>query len=653
MKKSKKEEIKEKKQNLWDTMLELRKCIDEEEDEINEAVVELYQNQPPLWLTDSITFGSLIFFKEQEIYDTLDTIEQQQKLLKIRLNGTREQERRKQALLDDISRLQSMTTATTESDASSITDTNIDLQIQEYDRSCRNERNHLHNLEEEEEELEAELEKCDQELERARNEREMFNSQLLESSNIIKQFRKKNNEIQKFIKSIVQHRNALHKRQKDLTLLGDSLLRARAENEKMIRRLEDKYGKHQQLVSDLDEIEEKIKAKERKQEMTLTKMIEAVRTAEQNKVEVMKQSAINQKLTNEVNRINELTRNSSKKLTEALEDHQSTIVKQFENILNQLIDAVKETEAQNKEIVQDRSVVQRRVDLAIAENNRLLQEKGDNGFEDFLSSVTKIQNDICDTISQINQLKVTNDRIADTISMTKTRILCSGKDCRDELAILKQKEENIQSEIEETAAQCAEMIEHNEKLTGENKELRIAIIAAKRDAEKELEERMEEKKHEIEEMERDIKVAQEESRRAVENITQASQGYKKHADKWRCQLEIIGAEASDCKSTITNSHRSKRDEAKQMQMRIMQTRQAMEEMQCKINELDKELIIVRSELAERNGRIRKFRRRIKISEEDGIEYGSSKDEMMRMSKQLDAKISKLGAELYVLKAQTN
>ena len=291
-------------EELWKLNMQLRSlALDPDEEEIDDAVNELFDEDPPLWLTNSIVFASIFAIYDEKIDDEIYKLSQLQKLLKVRLNGAKEEEKRKQALLEDISRLESLTLSN-ESQLSSTTDYNIDLQIQEYDRICRNKRARLHELEEEEEELEAELEKCDQDLEKVRNERDMFQSQLQESSNIIRQFRKKNEEIQKFIKTIVGHRNALHKRQKDLTILGDTLLKAKADNEKNIKRLEEKYGKHQQLVQEIEEIEEKIRAKEKKQEMTLTKMIEAVKSAEMCKAEVLKQSAINQNLLSVVTQQN-------------------------------------------------------------------------------------------------------------------------------------------------------------------------------------------------------------------------------------------------------------------------------------------------------------------------------------------------------------
>ena len=643
---------KELKEELWKLMMQLRfLSLNPEDEEIDDAVTEFFADDPPLWLTNSIVFGSLFSILDEKIDDELYKISQLQKLLKVRINGVREEEKRKQALLEDISRLESLTV--TDSDMTATTDMNYDLQIQEYDRICRNKRIRLHELEEEEEELENELEKCDQDLEKVKNERELFQSQLLESSNIIRQFRKKNEEIQKFIKSIVEHRNSLHKRQKDLTILGDELIKAKADNEKLIKRLEEKYGKHQQLVQDLEEIEERIRAKEKKQEMTLTKMIEAVKSAELSKAEVMKQSAINQNYVNEVNRINDLTRNSAKQLSNALEDHQNSIIKSFENVLNQLIASIRDTESQNKDIVQDRSVVQRRVELAISENARLIEMKGDNGFGQFIKEMNHLHDEIDNLILQINQLKATNDRLADNISSAKTKILHASKDGKEELAYLKQKEESLQTVIDEYEEQVAQLIEHNEKVNGENQELRTAIINAKKDSMNEMNEKLVEKDEEIESMRREIKLAQEESQRAIGNITAANQGYKKHADKWRCQLEIIGAEASDFISTVSNSHRNQKDEIKQLRQRIISAKQTNEELQYKQVELEKQILILKSQLAEKNGKIRRYERRLRRTEEQGMDFFSNKDEMRRMSKTLDAKINRVGAELVVMKTQTN
>ena len=639
----------ELKSELWVQMMRLRSFLVQDEEEIDDAVIEFFADDPPLWLTNSIVFGTLFAIYDQKIDEKLNSINNLQRLMKVSLKNKKQEEKRKQALLDDISRLESITI--TDSDLTSTTDTNYDLQIQEYDRICRNKRIRLHELEEEEEELENELERCDQDLEKVKNERELFQSQLLESSNIIRQFRKKNEEIQRFIKSIVEHRNALHKRQKDLTILGDQLIKAKADNEKLIKRLEEKYGQHQQLVQDLEEIEERIRAKEKKQEMTLTKMIEAVKSAELSKAEVMKQSAINQNYVNEVNRINELTRNSAKKLSNALEDHQNCIIKSFENVLNQLISSIHDTETQNKDIVQDRSVVQRRVELAISENARLIELKGDNGFGQFLKEMNQLHEEIDNVILQINQLKATNDRLADNISSCKTKILYTSKDGKEEATYLKQKEESLQEMIDDYEEQVTQLIEHNEKINGENQELRAAIINAKKDSLSEMNEKIVEKNEEIESMRREIKLAQEESRRAIDNITAANQGYKKHADKWRCQLEIIGAEANDYISTVSNSHRNQKDEIKQLRQRILRAKQVNEELQYKKAELEKQILILRSQLAEKNGKIRRYERRLRKNEEHGIDFFSNKDEMQRMSKTLDAKINRVGAELVVMKTQ--
>ena len=638
-------------EELWKLNMQLRSlALDPDEEEIDDAVNELFDEDPPLWLTNSIVFASIFAIYDEKIDDEIYKLSQLQKLLKVRLNGAKEEEKRKQALLEDISRLESLTLSN-ESQLSSTTDYNIDLQIQEYDRICRNKRARLHELEEEEEELEAELEKCDQDLEKVRNERDMFQSQLQESSNIIRQFRKKNEEIQKFIKTIVGHRNALHKRQKDLTILGDTLLKAKADNEKNIKRLEEKYGKHQQLVQEIEEIEEKIRAKEKKQEMTLTKMIEAVKSAEMCKAEVLKQSAINQNLLNEVNRINELTRDSAKRLSSALEDHQNSIIKNFENVLNQLQASIKDTETQNKDIVQDRGVVQRRVDLALAENAKLIEERGDNGFTQFMKEMSRIQDEIDNVILQINQLKATNDRIADSISSTKTKILHTSKDYKEDSAQLKQKEEYLHSQIEEYEEQVAEMIEHNEKINGENQELRASIINCQKDSLNEMKQKLAEKEDEIEAMKKEIKIAQEESRRAIENINIASQGYKKHADKWRCQLEIIGTEANDYISNVSSSFKNKKDEIKQLRQNILHSRQMNEDLQYKQIEMDKQIVILKGQLAETNSRIRRYERRLRKTEEQGMNFFSNRDEMQRMLKSLDTKINRLGAELYVIKNQ--
>ncbi|EAX88662.1 hypothetical protein TVAG_459770 [Trichomonas vaginalis G3] len=642
----------QKRNDLWKAMLKLMSLTsDPENDEIDGAVQELFVDDPPFWLNNHIVFGSLVAAFDKDIEIKVMKLKSLQKRVEHQIKVKNADEIRKQNVLSEIQKIESdLATESTDQSADTFS-TNVDSQIQEYDRLCREKRQDLQALEEECDQLEKYYDEVEQELTKQKNVRDIYQQHLLDCSKIIRDFRKQNEKIRLFLQTIISHRNALHQTQKDLIITGDKLIKARADNEKTIKKLEDKYGEHQQLVQKLEETEIKIKQAEQQQEMTLTKMIEAVKTSEQAKAEVSKQSAVNLKLSNEIQRIRNLTREKSQQLSRNLDEHCKGIERGYANALSEITTKIKEIETENKETVQDRAVVQRRLDLATQENQKLVDKKGDNGFQEFLNEMRRLKDDSEEVILKIDEMKVNSNKFADGISSVKTKIVQISRDCRDELQLLEERGKNLEEEVKVAIEQRDEVITTNERISAENRELRKQIVQAHSQSKIDMENAMNDKEEEIDEMKKQIERAVAESSRAVENITAAAAGYKQHADKWRCQMDIINAEAAEVKSNTLQRKQSKSDEYKSLRTRAEDLSKQSEEMKFQIAETDREIALLKSEIAERDSGIRKAKRRIRGIEQVRMDFTSQIQELKRMQKGLDQKIQKYGSELYLIQAE--
>lgn len=642
------------RQELWKTMLKLMAITsDPEMDEIDGAVQEIFKDDPPVWLNNHIVFGSLITAFDTDIEYQISKMKSLQTRIEHQIKIKNANELRKQSIIEEIQRIESDIATDSTGQSTATYDTNYDLQIEEYDRICREKRGDLHALEEECDQLEKYYDEVEQELTKQKNVRDIYQQHLVDCSKVIRDFRKQNEKIRLFLKTIINHRNALHQTQKDLIITGDKLLKARADNEQMIKRLEDKYGEHQTLMQKLEETEIKIKQAEQQQEMTLTKMIEAVKMSEQARAEVSKQSALNLNLSNEIARLRELTREESQRLTQALDEHVRGIERGYNNVLNEMTARIKEVETENKETVQDRAVVQRRVELAMVENAKLVDQKGDNGFQMFISEMRRLKDTSEEVILKIDEMKVSSIKYADGIGSTKTKIVQVSRECRDELQSLEERAKNLEDEVKAAIEQRDEVITTNERIAAENKELRRAIVNAHSSSKSDMEQAMNDKQEEIDEMNEQIERAVAESARAVENITAAATGYKQHADKWKCQLDIINAEASEVKSNISASKRNKTDESKSLRQRVADLARRAEEIRFEIAETDREIALLKSEVAEKNAGRRKAERRVRNIEQIRLDFQSNRDELERISKMLDKKIQKYGSEIYLLQAENH
>lgn len=633
--------IQQKKEDLWNKMLILRDlAIDPDDEIIDGAIRELYQEDPPTWLTNSLVFSSFFAVLDRHIHRELEKMSNTKQNILFKLKSNKKTREEIQTFNDEIKRLKQIVKVETEG-PETVTDSDINMQIEESDRVYKQKYQKLHLLEEEEEELEIELEKCEKEYNNAKIEGESYRKHLVESAKTIKQYRMKNNELEQFVKNIIKHRNLLHKREKELIVLVDSLVKTRVDNEKKLKQLEEKYGKHKHITQCIKDAENRIRALQQQQELSVTKMIESVRSCELAKVEAKKQSTINSKMSDEVLRINELSKEKSKQLTIILDSHVSTIHHNLERIYNELLGRVNEILSQNQEIVQDKAVVQKRLELSRNENQKLMINKRNNGFNAFLDHLSTIKAE-CEVVSvKIDQCKLCNMRVTENLSEIKAKILTSSNECKESIQLLQIRADDLTYEIEECRNQYNEVLVQNEELSASNKLLRTKIIETQKDALSEEKRIIQLKNEEIEVQKDDIKVLIDNSSKAIEALTIANQGYKDHADKWRSKLDAINLETNETSAVINQKKEEIIDTKKKIRTQIQAISDANDVSSKHIIEIDKAQILLRNELNDLMKKMNKQMAQIEEYRANTLQLDEENKSIKRKSDILDSKIKQL------------
>ena len=182
----------EKLNLLWKLSSELRTIsIDQENDFVIDSIDEIFNHNPPIWLTDSFIFGAQTNFYENKLMILYDEIELLQNTIKNKFNNLKKnshfnEEQYLNKLKEEINILEKNSEELSNSQEISINSTSEQHYFEILEK-IKIFKNKIYILEEEEEELEKELNNCHDELIKTQEDQELLEKQSKETIFIIKE----------------------------------------------------------------------------------------------------------------------------------------------------------------------------------------------------------------------------------------------------------------------------------------------------------------------------------------------------------------------------------------------------------------------------------------------------------------------------------
>jgi len=635
----------ERVEELWENEKILSRYFANDSDFIERYYESATGKQLPEWIDDSVVFGSYFCNLDAKLGEFYDGIINLQKRLKNKLLSRKKEENYLPALSQKIERLK-VDIETLEKSSSDIISNDFSYseyqsQIVEYDEQEQYLNQVIDELECEEEELLENIERCDLELKKAVNENELYIKKQKETVKIINQFRHKIKELEECVQAILDHRNRLKKRNKDLINFIEELERAKNENKSNLIKLEEKYCKHEELISNIKVIEEKIQKTQEKQEMSLSKYTEAVKMSEMSMIEINKQRVINKRLSDELSRQNKLVQETASSLSVALKQHEDSIVNSFEQILNDLNNRSDYVLVNTKEIINEKNLILKKYEASLSLNKTLQANSSDSSVYTFIREVEVIKGKLLCSIQDINQTKILNERIEDTITELKARTISISKDGRLSLSSDQSRCENLYSVIESSKESISDLHQQNCKLQIENQELRSKIINLKKETDDSISIQLNDSCKQIIELKAELQSIIDSSQIAIDDLNRACSGLKHNAEKWKYQHIVIMNESKESFDTMKNKEIIIEGEYNSLTSNLESIKKEYNYAKSSLMEHEKQKKLIKEEIKQKSSMMRMRINEIHLLKEFFVSFESKKRSWEEKNHKLGYQISKL------------
>ena len=282
------DQLREERRELKDLQLKLSKYANLDESELDPNIRNLFDGEPPDWLTNSIIFSPVMSLFQTEINELAEEVRDKQRELRSLIRETkretspipRDYDAEISRLNDNISSLNqfiqdfSLTDYSYGGYESGTQLPSMELEIMQL-------RQAEEDLNQEIAQLESDLRECIDELSKAQNTSEIYKEELEKSRKMMKEYRVTLQMLEQTAQDLNRNRKQLHQRGQALANVITKLQLNRGENEKRIRKLEEEYASHQELAASYRILEDKIREQEKQQEIQLAKMADAVEAAEE------------------------------------------------------------------------------------------------------------------------------------------------------------------------------------------------------------------------------------------------------------------------------------------------------------------------------------------------------------------------------------
>ena len=550
------DQLREEKRELRELQLKLLQYAKLEDGDLDINIRNIFDEDPPEWLTNSVIFSPVVSLFQNEINELAEDVRDKQRELRSLIRETqrsstpisRDYEAEISRLNDNISSLNQFI------QDFSLTDYSYDVydtgtQMTAMDGEIMQLRQVEEDLNQEIAQLESDLRECIDELSKAQNTSEIYKDELEKSRKMMKEYRVTLQMLEQTAQELNRNRKQLHERGQAMANVITKLQLNKGENEKRIRKLEEDYANHQQLVASYRLLEDKIREQEKQQEIQLAKMADAVEVAEEAAAEAQQHRMTRDALTEELDRLKTLTTTTTKDFEAAFAQHESSMRNHYDHILKTLKERSSILEAENAQLRHDKESLQKQLETASRENAILTGSKGDNGFSEFLERMSQLKTEIQVLYTKKEQLVADNEKIEMNINDIKGKLVMHATSSRNETVELNQRVQKLEMELEMHKSTCKDLLANNAKLVSENQKMRTDIVQIKRAADREMQTRVKDKERELEDIKRQLEQVQQSNTKATMDMQQAILAFRQHADKWKCKAQSIGIEATDAKQT--------------------------------------------------------------------------------------------------------
>lgn len=594
----------EKVKKLFRDLLPLTERDSEDYDiQLDDNIQKVFNNNPPDFISNSKIFSPLIVGMDKFIEDKIFQIGKRQtklaKLIDIKTFNDKQQPREKDIddLKEEIKARKSSIEKLRSAPLQEISQMNANT-INSYDQALLRYRKNYEDIQNEINELDNTYQQCQDELNKTVQTNDMFKAQLDQSSKTLTNYKKMLVQLKITLRDLNKNRQQLFKRGQDLAALITQYQLTKTNQEKEIRKLEEQYQEHQQLIVSYKMLEDKIKEQGKQQEVALNKMVNAVELTESAVADSQKNRMTRDNYAEELKRLKDLIANTTKQFDVSFAEHEKLIRKHFETALKSINERSLILESENSQYGHEKDSLQRQIDTASQENSILKASKSDNGFSLFVERMSALKAEIEAAYGKKEQLTAMNEKAHDNIDDIKSRLLTNSTNTRNDTLELTQRSQKLEMELEMHKSTCKEIMEKNAKLTAENQKLRNEIVQIQRSASTEAQSRLNEKDNELAEVKIQFEETSKANQKAISEMQQAVLAFQQHADKWKCKAQSIGLEASDAKQNKESHQQELIDQINELESSLAERKQLKAKTEFMLQQMDQQVKSLKQQISE-------------------------------------------------------
>ena len=654
------DQLREERRELKDLQLKLSKYANLDESELDPNIRNLFDGEPPDWLTNSIIFSPVMSLFQTEINELAEEVRDKQRELRSLIRETkretspipRDYDAEISRLNDNISSLNqfiqdfSLTDYSYGGYESGTQLPSMELEIMQL-------RQAEEDLNQEIAQLESDLRECIDELSKAQNTSEIYKEELEKSRKMMKEYRVTLQMLEQTAQDLNRNRKQLHQRGQALANVITKLQLNRGENEKRIRKLEEEYASHQELVASYRILEDKIREQEKQQEIQLAKMADAVEAAEEAAAEAQQHRMNRDALIEELERLKSVTSTTAKEFEQAFAQHEAAMKAHYDGVLKTVKERSSILEAENSQLRHDKDSLQKQLEAATRENAILTGSKGDNGFSDFLETMSQLKSEIQVLYTKKEQLVADNEKMEMNINDIKGKLVIHASSARNEQLELNQRVQQLEMELGMHKATCKDLLENNAKLVSENQRMRNDIVQLQRASNREMQAKLKDKNRELEDVKHQLEVAQQSNTKAITDMQQAVLAFRQHADKWKCKAQSIGIEVNDAKQTAEGEQQQMVDKINDLDAQLQKRKQLKAKCELMLQQMNEQVKTLKRNVAVAEKKQRQQATAITQMINQQNAFSVEKGQHYAMLEALNAKIRRQQMAINALRKQTD
>lgn len=577
----------------------------DEVNQLDDNISRVFSDKPPYWVTNSKIFGPIIVGMDEFIEVQAERIRKKQNKLKDLIDKKRRSDKRmlqqsgeKEAaiLQEEINEIQASIDNISSSSLSENNKINVNT-LNSFQGQLNDLQQQYDELKVDYNEVESTLQQLQDEYGRTKETNNMFQTQLDKSRKTMANYKRILNQLIATARDLNKNRQQLFKRGQDLAALITQYQLTKTSQEKEIRKLEEQYNDHQQLIVSYKMLEDQIKEQGKQQEVALNKMVEAVEFTESAAAESQKNRMTRDNYAEELKRVKDLIASTTKQFEISFSEHEKLIKKQFENALKSINERSLILESENSQYAHEKESLQRQIDTLSQENSILKASKSDNGFSLFVERMSALKAEIEAAYGKKEQLTAMNEKARDDIDDMKAKLLTNSTNTRNDTLELTQRSQKLEMELEMHKSTCKEIMEKNAKYTAENQKLRNEIVQVQRSASVEAQNRLNEKDNQLAEVKIQFEETSKANQKAISEMQQAVLAFQQHADKWKCKAQSIGIEASDAKQNAENQQQKLIDQINELESSLAERKQLKAKAEFMLQQMDQQIKSLKQQIS--------------------------------------------------------